>query len=120
MFAVADSYGFDRATCHAMYHVESITETLEKKGLTWDDVPEKLPLEELLPEAAGQRSRVGEVVLQLAQYNSGLGKILIAYDDPEQRAPILNAYRQCLEVAQPGETMSYTGLALYQMLTKNL
>lgn len=105
--SAADKLGLDRPTRRAMTHLELFIGEMVKRDVTWDDVPDKFGVPDLLPGLKGR------LLLKVARKEDGFQAFEEAVNDPALRAPLLAAYVSVIEIATPDQTATIASTIKY-------
>ncbi len=91
--------GLEKPTRRAMTYIDDITRGLERRGLTWDDVPDRYRAKDIYPKSIG-----GQVALLFARTDVGFRTVEASQSDPDLKYSLLSAYVQCQEFVSRGMT----------------
>jgi hypothetical protein len=100
LFGAAERLGLDPDVGRALPFVNTMTKALVGKDLIWEDVPDKYGLKDMMPGLSGK------ITLVLARRSPGFKLFEEVIDDPIRRAPLLQAYEDCLRLDRSGTSLS--------------
>lgn len=100
LFDAAHRLGFEPEVRRALSLVNSFTEELVRKGLSWHEVPEKYDLKDMMPGLPGK------ITLAIVSRTPGWPLFEAAVFDPQERTPLLGAYEDCLRLNPNGTSLT--------------